>query len=364
MAETLMGQPARAEAWPKVSPQGAGFSADLEARLDRAVADGHVWNLHGLVVLRRGQLVLERYFDGHDNARGRDIGRITFGPETLHDIRSCSKSLVGLAYGIALAQGKVPPPEAPLFSVFPEYADLARTAGRDRLTVHHVLTMTMGTDWDESSLPYSNPANSEIAMDLAADRYRYILERDVVAPPGAYWTYSGGATALLARIIAKGTGRSVHEFAREYLFDPIGLGPTEWAATDKGEPFAASGARMTPCDLARIGTLMLAGGRAGDRQVVPAAWIARLTTPIVSADELRRYGYQWWIIDIAFGAPKGWAPGRLERMWSAMGEGGQRLFVIPALDLVIAITAGNYLQPDQWKPPTHVLRDVVLASIA
>lgn len=364
MVESLTGKPARVEAWPRAAPDAAGFAADLESRLDRALTDGHVWNLHGVVVLRGGQIVLERYFNGHDNARGEDLGHIAFGPGTLHDVRSCSKSIVGLAYGIALAQGKVPPPEAPLFSVFPEYADLARSDGRDRLTIEHVLTMTMGTDWDESSLPYSDPANSEIAMDLAADRYRYILERRVVTPPGTYWTYSGGATALIARIIAKGTGQSVHAFAREHLFDPLGLGPTSWAATAKGEPFAASGARMTPRDLALIGTMMLAGGKAGGRQVVPAEWIARLTTPIVSADELRRYGYQWWIVDIAFGAPKGWAPGRLERMWSAMGEGGQRLFVIPALELVVAITAGNYLKPDQWKPPTYVLRDVVLASIA
>ena len=78
-------------------------------------------------------------------------------------------------------------------------------------------------------MPYTNPANSEIAMDRAPDRYRYILERRVVMEPGKRWTYCGGATALLARIIAKGTGKPLHEFAREALFDPLGLGPTEWA---------------------------------------------------------------------------------------------------------------------------------------
>ena len=105
--------------------------------------------------------------------------------------------------------------------------------------------MTMGTDWDESSIPYSNPANSEIAMDLAPDRFRYILERRVVMEPGKRWTYCGGATALLARIIAKGTGKPLHAFAREALFDPLGFGPTEWLADAKGEPFAASGLRMS-----------------------------------------------------------------------------------------------------------------------
>lgn len=367
LGATFMATPlasrAAAYEWQSIAPAEAGFAPDLEARLDQAIADKRIWNLHGLVVLRNDRLVLERYFEGEDNARGRPLGKVTFKPDTLHDLRSCSKSIVGLLYGIALQQGKVPPPEAPLFAAFPEYADLAGKEGRDRLTIQHVLNMTMGTDWDESSLPYSDARNSEIAMDNAPDRYRYILERRVVDTPGARWTYCGGATALLARIISKGTGKALHAFARENLFDPLGLGATEWAAGRDGEPIAASGVRMSVRDLARVGKMMLSGGRVSERAVVPGDWVARCTTPVVSADEVRRYGYQWFVLDIGFGKPKGWAVGRLERMWMAQGEGGQRLFVIPALQLVIAITAGNYGTEDQWMPPTRVLREVVLASV-
>jgi CubicO group peptidase (beta-lactamase class C family) len=355
---------AGSDVFSPIAPGDAGFTADLGARLDKAIADHRIWNLHGLVVLRGDRLVLERYFDGEDHARGiGPIGRVTFTPDTLHDLRSCSKSIVGLLYGVALQQGKVPPPEAPLFSAFPEHADLANKDGRDRLTIQHVLTMTMGTDWDESSLPYFDPRNSETAMDNAPDRYRYILERRVVETPGTHWTYCGGATALLARIIAKGSRKTLHEFARENLFDPLGMDRTEWATGRDGEPFAASGARMSVRDLARIGVMMLHGGKVGEHAVVPADWAARCVTPIVSVDEMRRYGYQWFVLDIAFGKPKGWAPGRLERMWLAQGEGGQRLFIIPALELVIAITAGNYFKEDQGIPPTRILREVVLASV-
>ncbi|GLH80651.1 serine hydrolase [Bradyrhizobium sp. SSBR45G] len=342
---------------------GDAFAADVARRLDQALAERRLWNIHGLIVLRDGRRVIERYFDGPDRARGvGDIGTVTFTAETPHDLRSCSKSIVALLYGIALAQGKVPAPEAPLLAAFPEYADLA-SPERARLTVQHALTMTMGTDWDESSLPYGDPRNSEIAMDNAADRYRYILERPVVDMPGAHWTYCGGATALLARLIAKGSGKPLHDFAREHLFDPLGLGPTQWATGSDGEPFAASGARMALRDFARIGMLMLSGGRADGRQIVPADWITRCTTPAVSADELRRYGYQWFLLDIGFGKPRGWAVGRLERMWLAQGEGGQRLYIIPALQLVIAVTAGNYERDDQSLPPTRILREIVLASV-
>ena len=340
------------------------FATDVMLRLDQAVAERRVWNIHGLIVLQNRKLIVERYFEGQDRERGvGDLGTVKFAAETLHDLRSCSKSIVALLYGIALQQGKVPAPEASLLSGFPEYRDLADQE-RSRVTVHHALSMTMGTDWDESSLPYVDPRNSETAMDNAPDRYRFILERSVVDRPGAHWTYCGGATALLARLIAKGAGKSLHDFARESLFDPLGMGPTQWAAGPDGEPFAASGARMSVRDLSRIGTLMLSGGQIDGKQILPAEWITRCTTPVISSDELRRYGYQWFLLDVAFGKPKGWAPGRLERMWMAQGEGGQRLFIIPALQLVIALTAGNYGAEDQGIPPTRVLRETVLASLS
>jgi CubicO group peptidase (beta-lactamase class C family) len=350
-------------AWQTVPPVDAGFAPDIEARLDKLIADKRAWGLHGVVIVRDGRLVLERYYEGEDRARGTGaIGRVTFKPDTLHDLRSCSKSIVGLLYGIALQRGKVPPPEAPLFSAFPEYADLA-TAGRETLTIHHALTMTLGTEWDETSLPYSDPTNSEIAMDLEPDRYRYILERRVVREPGRRWTYCGGATALLARIIAKGTGRPLQEFARETLFDPLGIGHTEWACDDKGEPYAASALRMAPRDLARVGVMMAGGSAIGGAQVVPPQWVELSTRLVVGVDGLRHYGYQWYVSDVAYGEPLGWAVRHLVRMWGAMGEGGQRLFVLPELQLVVAITAGNYGADDQWMPPTRVLIEVVLASL-
>ena len=365
-----MGQSSRAAAaneagWLPISPSEAGFAPDLEARLEKAVAEQRVWNLHSVVVVRKGRLVLERYFEGDDYARGRPLGRVAFTADTLHDLRSASKSIVGLLYGVAVAQGKVPPPEAPLLASFPEYADLAADPARNRWTIHHALTMTLGTDWDELSVPYTDPTNSEIAMDRAADRYRFVLGAPVVIEPGKRWVYNGGATALLARIMAKGTGKALHALARETLFDPLGIGPTEWLADRDGEAFAASGLRMRPRDLARIGLLMLKRGAWGGRSVVPAEWIERSTTPMADVDEIRSYGYQWYLGKFAFAVSTGprWERSRLEHFWSAIGNGGQRLFVLPGLDLAVAVTAGNYDTPDQWVPPTRVIREVVLPSI-
>ncbi|MFY9957368.1 serine hydrolase domain-containing protein [Bradyrhizobium sp.] len=363
--ESIRARSAAMLGWRSVSPTEAGFADNMEERLDKAVAEKRIWNLHSVIVVRNGRLLLERYFDGEDDARGKPLGVVSFKPDTLHDLRSASKSIVGLVYGIALAAGKVPSPDQPLMQSFPEYADLFADADRRRWTLHHVLSMTMGTDWDELSIPYTDPANSEIAMDSAPDRYRYVLSRPIVMEPGKRWTYSGGATALLGRLIARGTGKSLHAFAREVLFDPLGMGPTDWFVGRDGELIAASGIRMLPRDLAKIGQLMLRGGVWEDRAVVPSEWIARCTTPVVPIDEVREYGYHWYLGRFGFEAPAAprWNRSRLERYWNASGNGGQRLFVIPGLELLVVTTSGNYDTPDQWVPPTRVVREVVLPAI-
>ena len=357
--------------WQTIAPAEAGFAADLEARLDKLIADKRAWNLHGVVVVRGRRIVHERYFEGEENSWGKLQGRKTFAPDATHNLYSVTKSIVALIYGVALAEGKVPPPDAPLYAQFPEYADLLTDDPRRKeRTIAHALTMTLGLDWDEISIPYSDPKNDEIGMELAKDRYRFILERPVIGPPGKRWLYSGGATALLGRLIAKGTGKPLPDYARAALFDPIGLGPTEWITNEEtwvaakygpgdGEPVAASGLRMTPRDLARIGQLVLDNGAAGGRQVIPSNWLAQCFVPRFSVDEQRRYGYQWYVGDFEFGSRR--AP-RLERWVGCFGNGGQRLWVMPELDLVVAITAGNYGTQDQWMPPTRVMREVVLAN--
>jgi CubicO group peptidase (beta-lactamase class C family) len=138
---------------------------DIEQRLGELQNDGRVSGLHARLVARGDEPLLEHYETGDDeNWGGTKLGRVAFGPTVLHDLRSASKSVVGLLYGIALAEGKAPPPEAKLYAQFPEHADLAAQRGRDRLTIAHVLSMTLGFEWDELTIPYGDPRNSENAM--------------------------------------------------------------------------------------------------------------------------------------------------------------------------------------------------------
>src|ERR1700694_5641554 len=147
---------------------GQAPPGDIGERLSQALQNGKLSGLHALLVSHRGKLLLEHYGRGADEAWDRPLGVISFAPDVLHDVRSVSKSVVGLLYGIAHAAGKVPPPEAKLYEHFPEYPDLVAQPGRDRLTIHHALSMTLGLEWDELTL-----RNSDMVMEAAPDRLRF-----------------------------------------------------------------------------------------------------------------------------------------------------------------------------------------------
>jgi CubicO group peptidase (beta-lactamase class C family) len=328
------------------------MTTQLDHRLDEALQAGQLGGLHGVVAVRGGQTLLEYYGAGEDFAWARALGVIDFGPQTLHDIRSVTKSVTALLYGIALGEGLVPAPAEPLLERFPQYPDLAADPERARLTVGHALTMSLGMEWRED-LPYNSPANAEIAMEMAPDRYRYILERPILEAPGTRWTYCGGATALLGRLIADGTGRSLPQYARAVLFAPLGIGSFEWAAGADGVASAASGLRLVPRDLARIGELVLAEGVFDGQPIVPADWIQTMLKPRLQTTWGAQYGYQWYLDSIEG-----------HRLLAGMGNGGQRLYVLPDLDLSVAVTAGNYDDPDQWRTPQAVLERVIVPAVA
>ncbi|MEN3615485.1 serine hydrolase [Plantactinospora sp. ZYX-F-223] len=324
---------------------------ELHDRLAETLREGRIDGLHAAVAVRGGETLLEYYGVGEDFVWNTSLGVVEFGPRTLHDVRSVTKSVTALLYGIALGDGLVPDTGAPLLRQFPEYPDLAADSARAGLTVEHALTMSLGLEWREE-LPYDNPTNAEIAMELAPDRYRYVLSRPVVEPPGTRWTYCGGATALLGRLIADGTGQPLAEYGRTALFAPLGIHDLEWTTGADGVASAASGLRLTPRDLARIGEVVLAGGAWDGRRIVPAGWLDTMFRPRLPTGWGGEYGYHWYLETIAG-----------HRVVSGIGNGGQRLIVLPDLDLAVAITAGNYDDPDQWRTPVTLLERVVLPAL-
>ncbi|MDN7180320.1 beta-lactamase family protein [Caballeronia sp. SEWSISQ10-4 2] len=359
MIATQMLPFAEAASWATRPTVGSGFAPDLDARFEAFRTTTSLRNLHSVVVLQEGNIAFERYFVGLDETRGQPAGEVVFGPDTQHDLRSVTKSLVSLLYGIALADKRVPPTDQLLMAQFPEYPDLARDPQRAGLTIANVLTMTLGMQWNER-LSYRDPANSETAMDAAPDRYRYVLERPIVAAPGEVWIYNGGAVALIGRLIEKGTGQPLADYARSALFEPLGIDKFAWAKGTDGEAIAASGLRLTPRELARIGQMVLARGQWEGRTIVPAAWLEASFRPAATVRDGQSYGYLWRVGEIAYPSKTGI---RGERYVMGLGNGGQLLAIVPARALVVVVTAGNYNDPKDWQVPDEVLRHFVLPSL-
>jgi CubicO group peptidase (beta-lactamase class C family) len=336
-------------AWRLVEPRVVGIDPAIADRLDQEVAAGGLVGLHGLLVARRGAIAFERYFTGEDARWGKPLGVVAHGHDLLHDMRSVTKSVVGLLYGQALAAGLVPSTRARLVDSFPEYSDLYDDPLKRRITIGQVLAMRMGLDWKED-LAYADPANSENEMEAAPDRNRYILGRAMAHRPGTRWTYCGGATALLGHLIARGVGEPLSDYARRSLFAPLGISNFDWVAGRDGVESASSGLRLSPRDLARLGQMVLDYGEG----VVPSSWLAASFRSRGVAEGELRYGYQWWLGRLlANGKP--WM--------AAYGNGGQRLIVIPGLHMVVAIIAGNYNRADQWKMPARLMANVVMPSV-
>jgi CubicO group peptidase (beta-lactamase class C family) len=345
---------ARDDGWPVASVnEDKLIDRGALCRMADRLAASSTANVHAVLVARGGKLVFERYFRGSDEIQSRRVGNVTFDADTLHDMKSVSKSVASLALGIAIDRGLIGSVNEPIFSFFPELSDL-RSTEKERIQLVHALTMSMGLKWVEAT-PDNDDDNDEARMHRAPDPCRYVLGLAATVPAGQEFFYNTGALTLVSAIIRKTTGRPLDEFARAALFEPLGITAVEWNRV-KGDTDAGGGLRLRPRDMAKIGQLVLAGGRWNDRQIVSKAWIDASMTPRTDATSLFFYGYLWWLgRSLLNGREVHWA--------GALGRGGQSIRIVPELDLVVVVTAGYYqdYSPRAFQVQSGIFRDVLRA---
>ncbi len=342
--------PRLGDGWETGEPQASGFDAGALCAVLEGVAGGGA-NIHGVIVERHGRLVAELYRRGKDRSIWSLFARETeFGPAVLHDLRSVSKTIVGLLFGIARRQHAIDLSTSPL-AFYPKYADLHSPA-RDAITLEHLLTMSSGLEWHETVTTYGTLANDETRLYWDWAPSRYVLSRPIVSRPGTAFNYSGGGTWVLADIIVRTTHTRLREFARTTLFEPLGIHEWKWVGDLYGRPLAFAGLRMRPRDLAKIGRMVLAHGQWEGRQIVPSDWVTDSVRPHIAAGGGLHYGYQWWVGTVDWqGRTLAWSAG--------FGNGGQRLFVVPDLDLTMVITAGDYNQPQIGRTVNQLFKQIV-----
>jgi len=282
-------------------------------------------NVESFIVVAKGNLALEKYYNGAKK-------------DSLHLIQSQTKSIVSLLMGIAIDKGYVKDENELVAQYFPD--EFGKDDGlKLSLRIKDVLTMSAGMDWEEM-LPVDDPKNDNANMFRSGKWLQYALTRPMAKKPFIEFKYNSGCPMMIEGIIQKTTHMTLDDFAIEYLFEPLGIKEHSWQKDSTGFYHAGGGLSLKPIDMVKIGKLILAKGQWGGVQIVPESWIRKATQPyFVTTFSQYGYGYFWWVKDMMIHEHK------TTKVISAQGAGGQYLYVFPEFDLVISFTEHNYGTP-------------------
>jgi CubicO group peptidase (beta-lactamase class C family) len=203
--------------------------------------------------------------------------------------------------------------------------------------------MRAGFLWDESSAPYGDPRNSTFQLASSSNWIKYMLDLPMSDPPGSRFRYNSGCSILLSGILRSTTGVSADAFCRENLFGLLGIADYQWETGPQGITNTGWGLSLRPRDMLKFGTVFLNRGIREGRSVVPGSWIDQSTNPAVTLSGGYSYGYQWWLLPLGNVLTHTPLPNDIKFAW---GYGGQFIFVIPSLNMVVVSTAGNYTGDD------------------
>jgi len=322
------------DGWQISSLAKEGVDEGIINDLMRAVLTGKYPNVRSILLVKNGNIILEEYFYHYHRY-------------VIQDFRSGGKSVTSELVGIAIDKGFIKGVNEKLFDYFPEFEKGTDWDKRkDEILLHHVLNMTWGID-------QSGPANH--AIWYTENWITDILNLPLVREPGTQFEYHSAAPALFGPIIEHTSGISVSEFARKYLFEPLNISHYQWYIFPDGSEMTAGALWMRPRDMAKFGYLILSGGQWHGKQILSEEWINKSTSAHISAGGYD-YGYYWWLGKLN-------KENEIIESIMASGYGGQRVYVIPKLNLLAVFTS----QPDD-NPKGHtriaqILTDFVLPAM-
>lgn len=318
-----------------------------------AIRAGEFAKITSVLVAQHGELVSESYFNGAD-------------ADTLLDTRSATKSVTDMLVGIAIDDGALAGVAAPVLPFFADKQPLANPDPRKaRITVEDLLTMSSlleCDDWNQFS------RGNEERMYLIEDWSRFALDLPIKgfppwatppaeSPHGRAFSYCTAGVFVLGDLLARATGVPLERYAHDKLFEPLGIDRLEWPHSPLGLPQTGGGLRLTARELVALGQLYLDGGVHGGRRLVSAEWVAASTTPHVQIDDETEYGYLWWLRSFAAGD-------RRVAAFYMSGNGGNKIAVVPALDMVVVITSTNYNTKGMHEQTDRLLEEYVLGAVS
>ena len=317
VAATAEGQTASSD-WATVTPDSVGMDSEL-LELMRSVIDESGLPVDGLVVVRNGQIAFEHYPNAY-----------MYDADEMHILYSTTKSVTSILIGIAIDHGFIGSVDDRVVDYFQDLEIENLDDRKERMTIEHLLTMTSGLEWE-------GPDDMHHSWGQAlrsGNPWHYTLNQPMSHEPGEHFLYNGGCSHLLSAILTRASGMSTWRFARDYLFAPLGIQRFVWPVDPTGIYYGGQDIWLTPRDMARLGQLFLDDGLWNGERIVSESWVDASSQPLVDNGSAEYgYGYQWWVLP----------EGTIYKAWGALD---QHIFVVPDLDVVVAVTSDNQV-PNQ-----------------
>lgn len=296
----------------------------VEAAQTRPESPDYI-TLHSVMVLQHGKVLDQRWMNGAD-------------PETPHIMHSVSKTFVSAATGFAVEEGLLNI-EDKVVSFFPDKIPAEVSGNLAAMTVRDLLTMTCGQSREASPVRQGD-----------ADWVEGFLAWPVEHEPGTYFAYNSLGTYMVSAILQKVTGEKVVDYLTPRLFEPLGIEKPQWEESPQGINCGGWGLWLKTEDMARMGQMLLDGGKWKGNQVLSADWVGEMMKKQVPtdrpndtrADWTQGYGYFMWMC----------SPGGAR----ADGSEGQYIIVLPEVDAVIVLTTESSL----YQPYVDLIWEFIL----
>lgn len=305
----------------------------LLSEMTDSIKRNHYPGIHSVLISKDKQLVYEQYFNG-------------FKRDSLHDSRSSFKSIASLLVGIAIDKGFIKNVDQKVYEFFPEYPFLKTDELKKLMTIKNLLEMKSGFDCEE----FNDTKDCEDEMSKSKNWVEYSLKIPMKDKPGEVWAYTSVDPVILSGIIRKATNMSVMDFAKKYLFDPMGISDYKWTIDPSGNGMTGGSFYIKPIDMLKIGQMVKDKGIWEGKQIISKKWILQSTVcdiaiPDFSYMKTSRskigspqpayYGYYWYRETLKTNAIE-------ENLLFASGNGGQYIFISEKLNLTVVFTQGNY----------------------